>query len=301
MREKKQITQLYLDYFKRQAPDNWEELRDRLPAQEFNSPANKKVFQMKNFLAAASILFALIGILAVIVIKNISFPFGNTPEVASMADSTAFPAPSMHLPMIPSEPFMVRYDGKLYITNTPFNSRVTGEPDKEIGHFKNINEDLPAYSVKGENISKSICIKTNWEENSSEYYRYDFVCGDTLEIQDRIYHFIGSIGPSNITDIITASSSPKMQDRYINYYIDWIFLYSNPDVSGLVKKLLDKEIYKIPSGGTVYSIEEINPSEAVFMNINDNWFFVRKAKGYSGKTVSEVMKDKGLQYNGPVH
>lgn len=301
MKEKRLISKLYVDYFKRQAPDNWEELRNSLPEQNFSSVAIKKNYPKKKFLAVASILFSLIGISAVIVLKNISVPYEGAPEVVKDVYSTAFPSPVMHLPMIPAEPFMVRYDGKLYIANTPFNSRTTGEPEKKIGHFKNINEDLPAYSVKGLDTSKSICIKTNWEENRSEYYKYDYVCSDTLKIQGRIYHFIGSSGFSNITDIQTLSSISKVDGSYVNYYIDWIFLYSNPAVNGIVQKLLDKEIYKIPTGGTVYSIDEINPTEAVFLNINDNWFFVRKVKGYSGKTVSDVMKDKGLQFNGPVH
>lgn len=222
-------------------------------------------------------------------------------EGAVAATTAETASADMHLPSMPAEPQILDYNHKLYITNSVFTDKTTAAPQDLIGYIKYNSIDVPAYTVIGENITESICIlKTYIQSPEAEniYFKYKYLCDDDFTAQGKSYGLMGGI--LNVT-ASSGNSADSNESNMSDYSLEWIFLTSYPSVLQNIKEILGDEIGKIPSGGSVYSIDEIDPSEAVYINIGDNWFLVTKTNEYTGKTVDDVMKDKGITYSGPVY
>jgi hypothetical protein len=227
-----------------------------------------------------------------------------------------------------NEPDILDYNDRLYImSRNDDGSIVQVTPQNKIGDFvwKPLEHDhvtndfnVPAYTVSGEDITKSICILDTFDLEHGEkslncHMRYVYLCEDNFTIKDITYHLISNndiTGVTYVTNVDNNSNSNSCINTSSIYSSDNINSGSNAndyflELEGLqgsliskqqnVKDILNSEIGQISSGGIVYSIDEIDPSEAVFINIGDNWVLLTKANGYTGKTVDDVMKDKGIK------
>jgi hypothetical protein len=238
------------------------------------------------------------------IISNSSKKNSITPDNSSKIS----PLNTSHLikgPPISLNPFILNYNHRLYISsclsiNIPDN--MLAKPSDIIGNLYG----LKVCAIQGVDLLTSICIQDHYI--ITNYVKYDYLCDDTISIQGVTYKFIDKSiklidKRDNFSDINIVSNikSPNdndsnsicnSQSNNCNYILQFIFYAPINDVG--FKSIVHNIIGQIPSGN-VYSIDEIEPSEAVFINANNHPLLVTKEYGYSGKTIDDVLKEKGLQ------
>jgi hypothetical protein len=194
-------------------------------------------------------------------------------------------------------PVILNYNHKLY--NTPglglFGYGDPVQHGEVIGYVSSCIGERDAYSVKDVSLLDSICIPDY--NSNSKYGKYDYLCDETIIIQGLTYYFTtnGQINGvclvSNSQPQNNTNSNSNSQNNNCSYLLQ---LINYPTLSPKITSIVDKIIGQIPTGN-VYSIDEIDPSEAIAINANNLWFLVTKEYGYSGKTINDVLNDKGIQ------
>lgn len=147
-------------------------------------------------------------------------------------------------------------------------------------------------TVQNVDVSKNICMQCPDETilrytNGSEavltgYVRYDFLLKNPITIQGKPYFLTDGLFTTTLDCTSPANNS-------IVYTID----LSDTLLPLFHQKILGKPICQVGKG-TVYSIDEINPDNAVAIFDNKCWYFVVKKYGYTGKTIDDVTKEKGI-------
>lgn len=204
------------------------------------------------------------------------------------------------------------YNHRLYTL-----SLTHAEPDKIIGYNKPTDtaHSYEICSIKGMDISQSICKENIGEEKDDNgriyYYKYDYICNDTITVNSTVYDLTGGrdnkytengivIGSLRetleaVTSDQTVSMAQGMGGKDNEYYFSGGVYGLGIDVS----KIVDNVIGVLPNG-KVYSIYEIAPSHEIALNLNGDWFLALKKDdtSYNGKSIKDVLKDKGLYNTG---
>lgn len=204
---------------------------------------------------------------------------------------------------------LVNVDHRLYLTPTPFycNDKYSAVPGQLISKSQTYYQ---VAKIKGEEQKNAVCVKT-W---SNPWQRFPFLCEDKIILQGRVYHFTdGSTGHlydsplSNASDIkvvsdvssSVAQASKAASENKGNDYTLQIILY--PKIGVQIPAIKNKVIGKIP-GGTVWSLDEIDPSQAIAIQAEslsgEMWLLATKQVGYTGKTVVDVLTKNGGKIGG---
>lgn len=181
-----------------------------------------------------------------------------------------------------SNPPLLIYNNKIYSTpsTTAFIKSMMVNPGDVIGSIWG----LKVCAVQGIDISKNICVQNRNSTGKAlaEYVKYNYLCDNILTIKGFQYY----LTVSYLNDSAVAGGSIQSQPNgSIAYTME---LEDYPTGYDQIK---DKVIGNI-STGTIYSIDEIDPTNAVIIYANNYWFLVSKESGYTGKTISDVLKDK---------
>lgn len=262
-------------------------------------------------------IFIISAILILIIIAFVTVDIINTNELtnskkAAINELNKIGSGTMHLPMIPSEPVILDFNHKLYISNTIFGGRAESENAELIGYFRN---DIPVCSVKGEDAEKSICLKNTSDSSKTDVYsKYEYLYDDSISLNGTDYHLLNDnrngspIAQISFANPLVPVSTDNAQTNAVSdndYYANWDAIGTDY-LTNLRKVLIAKEIKSSPSM-KVYSIDEIDPKEAVYIYFSNSWFtqglnnekgiwvLLTKANNYTGKTINDVMKDKGIE------
>jgi hypothetical protein len=307
MNKKKQAKTAFVSLLSRSASPDWTALEQKLPAQAFepSAPTLYKKSYRRPIAAALCVLFIAVTILGVVVsdrqntgalktpvstaVPDRKGLFGAKSPAGSQAESNTKSAmlsqSTAKLPMMPAEPDILNYNGRLYITNSVFGDKKTAKPGKHIGSIS-FSGSVPVYAVKGRPLSESICIQSTYNGSKNDL-EYDYLCADSISAGGRRYQITSAL------TVCALGDAPGKKSAAGGYTMRWIYLFQSPSVRQATKAILKKKIASVPTGA-VYAIEEIDSANAVCLNLGSKWFYLEKAGGYKGKTVDAVMADNGF-------
>lgn len=220
----------------------------------------------------------------------------DTPAQPDTSGSKSTGPVGLNLPMMPAEPQILDYSGRLYITNSVFGDKEDVTPGDNLGTI-DFGGSVPVYAVKDTDAAASICLLGTYksDDGPKEYYQYDYLCPDSFTAQGGSYRLEGTDSGGSITEVTSKNALAARSARMTTAYeLTWEITTDQNNVLDNIKAILDEKIASPSDGTDVYSIDEIDPSQAVYLNIGDKWFLATKSVGYTGKTVDDVMKDKGL-------
>lgn len=204
-----------------------------------------------------------------------------------------------------AEPRLLEYQHRLYLTPGIMGVFSKNEYVKPAGLICKIFDGNVCF-VQGVDAAQAICLQ---DMNSrSNYIGYHYLFDDSMQIGGRTYRFVSGRNNSSksayggISDVIPAddanflaevdsidSSPTSDEDYYIN-----LILNNGGSTDKQLAAIMDKAIGTL-NGATVYSIDEIDPSQAVMIKTAKNdLFVVAKRYGTTGKTIENVLADKGL-------
>lgn len=172
------------------------------------------------------------------------------------------------------------------------------QPKDTVGRISYLGE-RGVFTIEGVSLSDGICIPEfdgGSKVKTTKYAEYDYLCDETIQIRGLSYSFTTGSQLNDVCRVESSSSeveSSNSQNKNHSYLIQRIVY---PDLNPKFTSIVDKIIGQIPTGD-VYSIDEIDPSEAIAIKSKTTWFLVTKRYGYSGKTIDDVLKDKGIQNN----
>lgn len=204
---------------------------------------------------------------------------------------------SYHLPATNMNPYFIQYQHRLYLTPGPFTGdsyQHSVKPGMVLAHFTSLlnipgKNDQIACAVQETDPAKGVCIRDFNDKNDYPYYPY--LCDETVVINRRSYHFTGD------TDFISldapetqsaASAAPSDGNPANEYKLNLNILSFVPHIMDNVR---GSKIGVLP-GGTVYAIDEIDPSEAIIIHSSSLWLTATKQYGYTGKTIEDVWREK---------
>lgn len=233
-------------------------------------------------------------------ISNSKLQISSSKAASKAVNSTLGSSPSTMNPYMPQvkgglqkycNPSIFNYNHRLYSGPT-YNNNI--KPSDIIGYAGK----LETYAIQGISLLNSICCKnTALNDNTFYYGKYDYLCDERITLQGLTYHLTASDSIYTHSDIFIVSSCESKKDINSNYNShnnnDSYLLNTRFDLSSIVNKVIGQ----IPTGN-VYSIDEIDPSNAIAIKANNKWFSITKEYGYSGKTIDGVFNDKGLMEPG---
>ena len=315
MNSRKEVKSAFTALLDRAASPDWAALKKGLPEQQFkpSTPTLFKRSYRRQALASVSLLLVAVTILGVFVLSRPdstvkqavtaapvptnnsasadkaalgSERFGNKNDaIKSANNSTSIAESTANLPMMPAEPVVLDCNGSLYITNSVFGDKATAKPGKRIGSIA-FGGDVPVCAVKSRPLAKSICILSTYN-GSKSYLRYDYLSKDFLSAGGRTYRI------TSASRVLSGESAAGSKSSASGYKLRWIYLYSSPSVRQATKAILRNKLGDVPSGA-IYAIKQIDPENAVCLNLGSRWFYLKKQSGYKGKTIDEVMAENGF-------
>ena len=206
-------------------------------------------------------------------------------------------------PNMPDQPSILSYNHKIYCTvNFGQNPYVT--PDTIIGYATYpYPHTTTVCSAMGVSTSDAIGMLNVFDSSQQgNYLRYDFFCDDQIKINEISYkidiyrnsaNFIGTYVIPGVSSS-AGLSSQAVQSIVAENPDDYRLAYDVYFDSLNHAKILDQKISTIYHDVEVYSIDDISPTNAVFLHFEGSWFPLIKEHGYSGKSIQTVMREKGL-------
>jgi hypothetical protein len=127
----------------------------------------------------------------------------------------------MNLPCMPAEPQIINYNHRLYITRSVFVfGREKTKLRNDLLGYITFGKKVPAYSIKKESASKSICIKSTYDQ-SGTYLKYNYLCDDSIKILGNKYCITSANYVSPVSKKTENNSSNKSTAN--NYSLNWDF------------------------------------------------------------------------------
>lgn len=206
-------------------------------------------------------------------------------------------------------PVLLSYGNRIYFGGTGQLAQ-PGENARQLGTVPCLanRTRAPIFPVRGVSVSQSLCLLWTNTGKNNIYSQFDYLCDETVTVDGKTYTFVPG-EPDNVTgegnyvmplySVFSASGSAttgnpeKSLDDAHAYFFRWVVY---PKFSLNVIALAHTVIGQIPNG-KVYALDEIDPSQAVALNDGKYWFLITKKTGYAGKTVQQVLKEKGLESN----